>query len=488
MVDVSKIAKGTAVTFFVMFIGLGLNYVFNIFLARWLGPESFGMYSAGLSVFNLLGLLALLGLDNAVLRYVPSLAFNNIRNVVLNIIGIGSVSCIVVTGVAYLSYSWLIQKTGANPDLLKVLPYFFMAIPAYVLGAMLLSVLQARHSVQLRMLAKYVIEPVTKFAVVISLMYFSYTLTAALVGFVVASWSAALVAGWGVAKLMDKKQQSTKQNGSQTKQAIIRYSLPLVGSLMLSGIGNRSDILLLTQFQTTTDVGLYSAAMQTAAMLVIVGGCIESVFSPYLSACVVKAEIAELKQLYAMSLRWMFLLGLPLFMMFEIFETEIMKIFGHQFAQVGDCLRILAVAQMINLATGSANPILLFSGRTKIVLINSVVEGVIQLVFNLLLIPKYGVIGAALGAAITMGIINVIRVFEVYIIYGLHPYRLGLVKPVVVAGLFAIIIHIIQSLMFLDIDGFLIGLVFALLVLSILCVGMEKEDRILLKGYVLRMK
>ena len=69
--NLNKVARGAIFVFVATFIGLGLNYLYGIMLARWLGADKFGLFAMGLSVFNILAVISIMGLDNAALRFIP---------------------------------------------------------------------------------------------------------------------------------------------------------------------------------------------------------------------------------------------------------------------------------------------------------------------------------------------------------------------------------------------------------------------------------
>jgi len=429
MADLTRIAKGAVVTFGLTVVGLGLNYLYNILMARWLGPSLFGAYNAGLAVFNIVGLLALLGLDNAVLRYLPVVQPAALGPLARDITVLGILSSVLIGTLTYAGHSWFIAFIDGDNYLNQIIPYFIVAVPAYVTGTIFLSILQSQHRVHLRLVTKYLIEPITKFAVFLGLSFFGYTLVAALLGFIVSNFVTAMLGICGGISLLGSTSVAGSGGASVKKRSILRYCLPLVSGLLLSSIGTRSDVILISHLNSASDAGLYSAANQTAAILVIILVCVESVVAPYISDFIAKGDAPGLKRLYCTSLRWVYLMGLPLFFTFEFYGRQILGIFGDQFLEAQPCFQILAAAQMINLATGSANSILIFSGKSSVIMMNSALEGVLQLWLNMVLIPKYGILGAALGGAAVMAVINILRLMEVYYIFGLHPYRPGLVRP-----------------------------------------------------------
>jgi O-antigen/teichoic acid export membrane protein len=489
MHNLTRIAGGTAFTIAVTFAGLGLNYCFNVFLARWIGAEAFGAFNTGFAVFGILCLVGVMGLDNAALRFLPGKGEAAMRRLVGKVLRLAASSALLVCLLAYACHGWVIRLAGGGDVLLSVLPFFLAAIPPYVIGIVVLAILQARQLVYLRMVAKYLVEPVAKYVVVFGLIALGYGLAGALIGFVSACVASLLVAGWGLARLLNRPatEPATIDEAEPSALGILSYTGPLVVGILSCSIANRSDILLLSYYQTASQVGLYCAAYQTAAILAIILQCVESVAVPYISEAINKKNHKDLRQLYTLSLRWVYLLGLPLFLLFETFSEDIMRMFGEEFTSAGTCLAILAAAQMLNLATGSANAVLVYSGRSRLILGNSLLQGFLQAGINLWAIPRYGMLGAAATAAVVMSLVNLLRLVQVYRWCGAQPYRAGLLKPTVAALVCAFAVQLWQAEFTVTLGFVQLAGCFVLCTALILFSGMETEDWALCKSVLIRL-
>jgi O-antigen/teichoic acid export membrane protein len=91
----------------------------------------------------------------------------------------------------------------------------------------------------------------------------------------------------------------------------------------------------------------------------------------------------------------------------------------------------MGAGNLIHAFLGIAGQITTMTGKINVNLYNSIVMSVVNVGLYLILIPSYGVIGAAVGNAISNLLINTLMCIEVFVIYGLHPFKLTLYKPVV---------------------------------------------------------
>ena len=84
---------------------------------------------------------------------------------------------------------------------------------------------------------------------------------------------------------------------------------------------------------------------------------------------------------------------------------------------------------------GSGDIILIMSGRPYLNLFNTIFVVIVNFVFNLWFIPTMGILGAALGTLISFGLLSLIRLFEVYHFYRIHPLTWRISKPICAAAL-----------------------------------------------------
>jgi O-antigen/teichoic acid export membrane protein len=123
------------------------------------------------------------------------------------------------------------------------------------------------------------------------------------------------------------------------------------------------------------------------------------------------------------------------------------------------------------------------TGHNRIKLFNSFSIVVISIGTNLLLIPPYGVMGAAVAAFISIALINLMRLIEVWYLYRILPYNREFLKPVL-AGLFALAAIWLTSNWLDGQDAIVFMLVQGLVVLSVYLgsiwlLGLSPDDRVI---------
>ena len=126
---------------------------------------------------------------------------------------------------------------------------------------------------------------------------------------------------------------------------------------------------------------------------------------------------------------------------------------------------------------------ILMSGRTKINLVNAVIAAIVNLFLNYLLIPRFGITGAALATGASLIILNILALLEVWVILKIHPYSSKFIKPVI-AGLIAFMFYFIISKALAMPVNSLAGFAFSVVsfvfiyILSIWFLKLDEDDKI----------
>ncbi|MDH5386796.1 MAG: polysaccharide biosynthesis C-terminal domain-containing protein, partial [Candidatus Aminicenantes bacterium] len=204
-----------------------------------------------------------------------------------------------------------------------------------------------------------------------------------------------------------------------------------------------------------------------------------------------RQEIKKMGELFKVVTKWIFTISFPVFLVMVLFPRMILDLWGKDFASGAACLILMSCAQLINCGVGSSGYMLMMTGHTKIILLNSLFLFAMTIGLSVYLIPEHGMLGAALSYAIPIGLINIVRLVEVYVILGIHPYRWDFLKPLT-AGLSALVVAWIVNnfvlidhhLVFLAVNIFAVALTYGLVLVVL---RIPQEDRIVLDKIKLKL-
>jgi O-antigen/teichoic acid export membrane protein len=435
--QLGRVACGGVLIFISMLFGLGLNYIYSICLARMFDAEIFGLYTLGLAAFSVFSVVSVAGLDRAILRFIPAVNDGDTATLVGPMVKhIAGMSLIIgcLAGLTLLGLSSsLSTKIFGKPPLTHVLVFFSFAIPLFSFSTVLLSTLQALQDNRWRSIVKYGCEPIAKFSLTVAFVWLGWGLYGALAAFGIALCLTIVLAYIPLRCYVSSDCQSFQHRAFHEK--VVRFSAPLLGALIVASLAVRSDVFMIGYWLPPEQVGFYGAAFQTASIIALILGSLDSVATPLISRAIARDNQSSLQPLLQSVLRWSVTMSLPVSLVFILFPAEVLSIFGNQFHHASYCLVVLAMSQVINAASGSSNTALVLAGYSKMVMWNSIWLGVGQIVFNALLVPLYGMTGAAVGTATALTLVSVVRFYECSLLLKVKMIEREIWKPIAAAAI-----------------------------------------------------
>jgi O-antigen/teichoic acid export membrane protein len=106
-----------------------------------------------------------------------------------------------------------------------------------------------------------------------------------------------------------------------------------------------------------------------------------------------------------------------------IYRSEILRLFGETAPEAEMALAILAVGQFTAAGVGATGYLLSMSGYERVESVNTLTVVILNVVLNYVLIQQYGIVGAGAATAISLGLLNLVRLAEVRWFLGIQPYH-----------------------------------------------------------------
>jgi O-antigen/teichoic acid export membrane protein len=191
-------------------------------------------------------------------------------------------------------------------------------------------------------------------------------------------------------------------------------------------------------YRPSSEVGIYRAASQTALLILLFLISLNNIFAPVIADIFIKGEQEKMKQLFKTVTRWSFTLTLPLCLIIGISGKNILLIFGSDFSIGYVPLVILAAGQLINAGSGGIAYMLVMSGHPYKKLVGDLAAIIINLTLNIILIPRWGLLGAAVATGVSIAGVNLMRVVQVYFTLRVHAYSWSYLKIIGVGAVAAL--------------------------------------------------
>ncbi len=183
----------------------------------------------------------------------------------------------------------------------------------------------------------------------------------------------------------------------------------------------------------------------TVALVITVGlFSFIGIYAPILSQLHGQGKVSEMSHLYRLVSRWLVTFAIPISLIFLLYPAKVMLLFGPDYVASAPVLVLLTCATFIQAAMGAAGPALSMAGYTRLVLWNSLGAFILNVILNIILIPRYGILGAAWGTMLSLTAIGLARVIEVRLIMKISFLTKGLIKPVLAGAVTWWALHLVQ--------------------------------------------
>jgi O-antigen/teichoic acid export membrane protein len=196
------------------------------------------------------------------------------------------------------------------------------------------------------------------------------------------------------------------------------------------------DTLLIGALRSTQEAGVYAAATRFLLFGGLAAQAVIQAIGPILSELITRRERHAAAAVYRTGTAWSMALGWPIYLLLAIFAPTLLSVLGPGYVGAADALRILAVAMLFGSGVGPVDIALLMAGKSSWNLLNTAAAVSVNVVLNLLLIPRLGITGAAIAWAASIVVNNLVPLIQVRGLVGLHPIGVATVS----VGLTAIVV------------------------------------------------
>jgi O-antigen/teichoic acid export membrane protein len=265
----------------------------------------------------------------------------------------------------------------------------------------------------------------------------------------------------------------------------LKFGLPLVPATLLGWITSSSDRYLIGFFSSSQMVGIYSAAYNIGMMIGFFGAPLQIILFPTISKLYEEGKEREMKTYLAYSLKYFLLFAIPSICGLTILSKQILLIMTRpEFVAQGSLvLPIVAVGALFSGLYGAIFAwILIVAKRTRLIFVLVSFSAIINLFLNILFIPVYGILAAAITTLIAYFILLLLTVHfsRKYIKFEVPYDFIG--KSILASLVMALVIYWINPVGLIYVGLMILvgaGVYFGLLILM---KGFGKEEVEFLKG------
>ena len=196
-------------------------------------------------------------------------------------------------------------------------------------------------------------------------------------------------------------------------------SLPMLAMGFANTMQTNIDILMVGAIGEAADLGRYRTASRAVDLVLYASGITVAVLMPMLSRALGKEDRTEAQSLISQSVMMSCGMGLSVALVLAIGAEYYLALYGADFIPAATAMRILIVAQILGLFCGPVAVTLVASRHERWVLFVNVSSLCVNAVLNLLLIPRYGIEGAAFA---TFTAVLLVKFGLLFLVFRKTPY------------------------------------------------------------------
>ncbi len=392
--------------FFVRAASAAVLYLSQIVLARWLGATSYGIYVWVWTLVLVLGGLSHFGLGPSLMRLIPRYReagdLDSLRGL---LIGVRWVALFAGSVIALIAYAYLRNAPDAIDDA-YLLPAALglICIPLFAITDVQDGLGRAQGWLSVGLVPPYVLRPVV-LLVVMSIAHAAgipMDAATAMLAAIVACWATAMVQTLMVQQRIDA--EIPRGPRSYHFASWFRSSLPLLivyaGELVLQN----ADIIVLSAHVPSQEVGMYFAAAKTMALVLFVHYAVGSVVAKDFAALQARGDQAALAAYARDAVVWTFWPSVAAAVVILLLGKPLLWLFSPSFVEAYPVMLVLVAGFLFRAAVGPAEFVLSALGEQKACAMVASITAVADIALNLLLVPVFGLLGAAAATATALAL------------------------------------------------------------------------------------
>lgn len=485
------LAKTSLMIFIILIFSKIMVYVYRIIIARYFGPEIYGLLSLSLMILGWFAAFSSFGLYEGVLRYTSfyrgKKEFQKIGYLFKFSIKILIFSSIFSGILLFFLSEFISIKIFHNSNLIIFLRISSFIIPFYLLSNVFLAAIQAFEKIKAYTIILDFIQHLIKIFLLVFFILINLNFSAVIVSYVSGILAIFLISffycKYKLPSLFEKYSLTAKEK-SKIKREVLSYSWPLFFVIIVDSIFPWIDFFAIGYFKGVSEVGFYSAAVSIAYLLIFLPPLFLRLFFPMLTRYFSAKDINLMRELSKQIEKWIFIVNLPFFILMVLFPGVFINfLFGSRYLVAENSLRFLAIGYLFFSMTLVSHNLLSIIGKTKIIFIDLILVSILNIILNILLVPKYSLDGAAFSTMISQIILSFLIFFQVRHYVLIIPLRRKMFS-VVISSIIPtfLLIYINQFVSVTLLTVFIQGTLFILLYLFFIFVtkSLDRNDLMIL--------
>src|SRR5436305_621259 len=418
----ASLTKRLAGTIFIIRVGsAGLAYLSQVLLARWMGGSDYGLYVYVWTWVLLLGSMMEFGISVSAQKLIPEYRAGGEHDLLRGFLSGSRWMTFIVSSIVSLLLAGLIKISSPWIESGVAVPLYIgcLTLPAFVVANTQDGIARAHDWMRLGLMPQFVVRQTL--IIGFTAGAFALGLQLGATAAMAASCAAVWIAMTGQMLVMNRRLRDALEAGPKAYdfRGWLAVSLPI---LMVEGfylLLSYSDVLLLQQFRSSEEVGIYFAVVKTLALVSFIHYAMSASTAHRFAEYNALGDKDRLSAYVMHAIQWTFWPSLAATLVLLAFGKPLLWLFGPQFVDGYDIMFIAAIGLVVRSAIGPVERLLNMLGHQHICALAYALAFVMNVALCIALVPGYGGYGAAAATTISLA-------FETVLLFAIVRRRLGL--------------------------------------------------------------
>jgi len=418
----SEILTGSVWSFSAQIMAAALGMANSIIVARFYGASILGVVAMLNSFLMLTTIFTVLGTNTSILRLIPE---HTARHSPSSAFRVYRKTQYFVASISVFTGAYLFFASGFIADALFSKPHlstFFAIAAAFVLFQSLVQ-LNAQAIRGLRLIKAFaflqVLPFISKLTILIFITIFFFNPYNPVYAMFASIAVTALAGIWIMNHTFKQKMQPADSVSDLPLKDILRLSLPMLMTATMYFVIGQTGVIILGVFKSEADVGYYAVAVRLATLTTYILQATGSMAAPKFSELFHTGKMDELFHVAQKSTKLILWTTTPIMLILLFLGLPVIHfMYGAEFTQSYPALTILLVGYFVSMASGANGLFMNMTGNQNVFRNIMLVAAAINIGLNLLLIPRFGIYGAALAATISLTVWNITTLLYMKLKFG----------------------------------------------------------------------
>ncbi len=409
-------AKGGVIAFALKISNTALAFLNQVVLAQILGAGGIGEVILAITIVRISSQIAKFGMEETLMKFIPLYVDQKDDSLLKGTILFSLKFCLLFS-VAFMLFIMICSKFIAinifhSEGLLKLIPVIALSIPAWVIRDVIGGILKGYKDTLRALIPESIISPFIKIAVFLILILNGISPLYAVIAFV-AGEVLSVVAALKFLLNRVKYLKPVKAKYENKKVLDVAYTIIFTGMSII--LYTQADIWILGMFGSTETVGIYGIAAKLVLLVYFPMIAFGSIVPSLIASIHFSGDLQELRRVVRKSTRWILSIAMPIILILLLEGKYILRYcYGSEFEAGYIVLVILTIGQMIKAGSGMVGSMFQMTGEHKIYMKINIVFGILNIILNLVFVPVYGMLGAALATSFCLSMVDIISIFVIH--------------------------------------------------------------------------